>query len=88
MLIGNTGLLCTQCKGIGPHLAARGKSHGFSRVAKRTWGIFSSYTADAHSKLEFFKQGQHSSLVTMDTSGIETRLGRTNRILLEVRRET
>ena len=25
---------------IGPHLAARGKSHGFSRVAAGTWGIF------------------------------------------------
>ena len=30
-------------QGIGPHLMARGKSHGFSRVAPGTWGIFSSY---------------------------------------------
>ena len=43
-LIGKTQLLCMQCKGIGPHLVARGKSHGFSRVAAGTWGIFSSYT--------------------------------------------
>ena len=25
-----------------------GESHGFSRVAAVTWGIFSSYTGDAH----------------------------------------
>ena len=26
-------------QGIGPHLVARGKSHGFSRVAACTWGM-------------------------------------------------
>ena len=40
-------------QGIGPHLVASGKSHGFSRVAKGTWDIFSSYDGDAHSKREF-----------------------------------
>ena len=40
-------------QGIGPHLVAMGKSHGFSRVAAGTWGIFSSYDGDAHSKREF-----------------------------------
>ena len=30
-----------------------GKSQGFSRVAAGTWGIFSSYNGDAHSKREF-----------------------------------
>ena len=40
-----------QSRGIGPHLAGRGKSHGFSRVAAGTWGIFSSYSGDVHSKL-------------------------------------
>ena len=43
----------TQCRGIGPHFAARGKSHGFSGVAAGKWGIFSSYGGDVHSKLEF-----------------------------------
>ena len=52
-LIGKTQLLWTQCRGIGPHLAERGKSHGFSRVVAGTWGIFSSYGGDVHSKLEF-----------------------------------
>ena len=52
-LIGKTQLLCMQCMGIGPQLVARGKSHGFSRVAAGTCGIFSSYDRDAHSKLEF-----------------------------------
>ena len=36
-LIGNKALLCTQCRGIGPYLSARGKYHGFSRVAAGTW---------------------------------------------------
>ena len=31
----------------------RGKSHVFSRVASGTWGIFSSYGGDVHSKLDF-----------------------------------
>ena len=35
------------------NLAGRAKSHGFSRVAAGTWGIFSSYDGDAHSKREF-----------------------------------
>ena len=52
-LIGKTQLLNTQCRGIGPHLVARGKSHGFFRVAAGTWGIFWSYNGDAHSKREF-----------------------------------
>ena len=52
-LIGKTQLHCIQCRGIGPHLVARGKSHGFSRVAAGTWGIFQSYDRDAHSKWEF-----------------------------------
>ena len=52
-LIGKKQLLCKQCRGIGPHLVARGKFHGFSRVVAGTWGIFSSYNGDAHSKREF-----------------------------------
>ena len=52
-LIGKMQLLCMQFRGIGPHLVARGKSHGFSRVAAGTWGIFSSYDGDAHFKQEF-----------------------------------
>ena len=50
-LIGKTQLLWKQCRGIGPHLAWRGTSHRFSRVAAGTWGIFSSYSGDIHSKL-------------------------------------
>ena len=52
-LFGETQLLSMQYRGIGPHLVARGTSHGFSRVAAGTLGIFSSYDGDAHSKLEF-----------------------------------
>ena len=53
VLIGKPQLLCMQFRGIGPQLVARGKSHGFSRVAEGTWGIFSSYNGDSHSKREF-----------------------------------
>ena len=42
-LIGNKELLCTQCRGIRPHLSANRKSDGFSRVAAGSWGTFSSY---------------------------------------------
>ena len=52
-LNGKTQLLCMQCRGIGPHIVARWKSHGFSRVAAGTWGIFSSYDGDVHSKRDF-----------------------------------
>ena len=52
-LIGITQLLCMQCRGIGPHLLARGKTHGFSRVVAGPCGIFSSYDGDADSKREF-----------------------------------
>ena len=52
-LIWKTEMPCMQCRGIGPHLAASGKSHGFCRVAVGTWGIFSSYGGDDPSKLVF-----------------------------------
>ena len=39
-LIGNTELLCMQCRGIGPHLSGRGKSHGFSKVSACSCRIF------------------------------------------------
>ena len=52
-LIGKTQLLGMQFRGIGLHHVARRKSHGFSRVAAGTCGIYSSYDGDAHSKREF-----------------------------------
>ena len=55
-LIVNTELLSTKCRGIGPHLAARGKSHEFSLVAVGTWCIFSSYGGDGHLKLGFVSE--------------------------------
>ena len=86
--MGNTELLCTQCWGIGPHLAARGKSHGFSRVAVGTWLTFLSYGGDGPSKLMFVQRHQDSCLVMSDTSGISTKLGSTIWTLLNVRWET
>ena len=52
-LSGKRQLLCMQCRGIGPHLVERGKSHGFCLVAAGTWGIFLSYDGHVHSKREF-----------------------------------
>ena len=49
-----------QCRGIGPHLAARGKSLGFSQVAAGTRGIFSNYGGDGHMKLGFVQPSQDS----------------------------
>ena len=76
-----------QCRGIGPHLAGRVKSHGFSRVAPGTWGTFSSYGGEAHSKPVFVQRRQDSCLVTRDTSEISIRLGRAIQMLLELRQE-
>ena len=47
------GTLQQEMQGNRPHLAPRGMSHEFSRVVAGTWGIFSSYGGDVHSKLEF-----------------------------------
>ena len=68
-LIGKTQLLCMQCRGIGAHLMARGKPHGFSRVVAGTCGIFSSYDGDAHSKREFVLSSEDTCLGMTDTSG-------------------
>ena len=69
-LIWNTVLLCTQSRGFVPHLPTRGMSHGISRVAAGTWGIFLSYSGDGHSKLHFVQGSQDTCLVRTDTSGI------------------
>ena len=52
------------------HLTARGKPNLFSRVAVESWGIFSSYGVDGHSKLVLLQGRQDSCLVMMDTLGI------------------
>ena len=46
-------LFCMQCQGIKPDLVARGKSHGFSRVASGTWDIFSHHGGDGPSKVVY-----------------------------------
>ena len=59
-----------ECMEIKPHLPARGMCYWISRVEAETWGIFSSYSGDGHSKLHFVQQSQDSSVVMRDTSGI------------------
>ena len=68
-LVGNTELLSTKCRGIGPLLLAKGQSPEFSRVAAGTWCIFSSYGGDGNLKLGFVQRSQDSCLVMTDTSG-------------------
>ena len=86
-LIGKTQLPSVQCRGIGPYLVSRGKSHEFSRVAAGTWCIFSSYGGDGHLKFGFVQQRQDSCLVMTDTSGSYTMLGSKIQTLLEVSQE-
>ena len=84
----NMELLCKQCRGIVPHLAAWVNSHIFSRVAAGTWVTFSSYGEDDPTKLVFAQRSQDSFPVTRDNTGISMRLGRAIRTLLQVRQET
>ena len=69
-LIGKTQLLCMQFRGIRAHLLLRRKSHGFSRVTAWTWGIFSSYSGDAHSKLKLVQRSPDTCVRTTETSGM------------------
>ena len=62
-LIRKMQLLSMQGRGIGPHLLARGKSHGFSRVAAGAWVISSSYNGDSHSKWDMFSEVRTPLLV-------------------------
>ena len=56
---------------------------------RREPGVHSRVMAGvAINNFSFFQRRQDSSLVQMDTSGVETRLGRTIWTLLEVRQET
>ena len=86
-LLGKMELLSTKCRGIAPHLAARGKSPEFYRVAAGTWCIFSSYGGDGYMKLGFVQRSQYSCLVLTDTSGSLNVLGRKIQMFQEVRRE-
>ena len=63
------GIALQPMPGIRPHLAARGKSHTFSRVVAGTWGIFSIKRGDGQSKLEFVQRLQDAYLITTYTSG-------------------
>ena len=72
---------------MGLHLAARGKSHGFSRLAAGTWGMFSSCSGDVTSKPVFVQRHQESCLVTRNTARISLRLGRAIKTVIEVSRE-
>ena len=58
-----------KCRGIGPHLAAMGKSHEFSRVATGTWCLFSRYGGDGHLKLGFFSAKSGNQLSSPDDMG-------------------
>ena len=65
-----------------------GEVSWFSSNCSRNWGILSSYSGDAPSKLVFVQQHHDSSLVVRDTSGFSSRLGREIGTPLEVKQET
>ena len=67
------GIALHPMQGIRASSPLRGMSHGISRVAAGTWGIFLSYSGDCHSKLHFVQRSQVSCLVMTDTS--EAKLG-------------
>ena len=64
------GIAMHKMMGIEPLLRPFGMSHGISWFAAGTWGIFSSYSGDRHSKLHFVQRSQDSYIVTTDPSGI------------------
>ena len=70
MLDCERGIALHAMQGDQASFSPRGKSHGFSQVAAGTWGIFSSYGADLHSKLEFVQRIQHTGLGMTDTSAM------------------
>ena len=64
------GIALHPMRGFTPHLQPRGMYHGISGVAAGTWGIFTSYSGEGHSKLHFVQRRQDTCLVRTDTSGI------------------
>ena len=64
------GIALNPMQGYWASCHSEGKSHGFSRVAAGSWGIFTGYGGDGNLKLEFVQQRQYSCLVMTDTSGI------------------
>ena len=70
MFNGEYDIALHEMQEIKPHLPAMGMCPGISRVVAGTWGIFSSYRRDGHSKLHFVQRSQDSCLVMTDTSGI------------------
>ena len=63
------GIALHPMQGIRVLTPAKGVSHGISRGAAGTWGIFSSYSGDGRSKLHLVQRSQDSFLVWTDTSG-------------------
>ena len=70
MLDWEHGNAMQEMMGIEPLLRPFGMSHGISRVAAGTWGIFASSSGDGHSKLHFVQRSQDTCVVMRDTSGI------------------
>ena len=87
MCDGECGIALHSMQGIWASSRGEGK-YGFSHVVVETWGIFSRYCGDGHSKPVFVQRSHNSCLVMRDTSGISTRFARAIRMLFEVRLET
>ena len=64
-----------QCQEIRPHLAERGKSHGFSRVASGTWDVLSCDGGDGVSKVVYVQRHQDSCQLARESLGFSSRHG-------------
>ena len=69
MLDWEHGIALHPVQGIRALTPPRGMTHGISRIAAGTWGIFLSYSGDGRSKLHLVQRSQDSCLVRTDTSG-------------------
>ena len=82
------GIALHAIRPVGLQLVARGKSHGFSRVAAGTWGIFSSGGGVNTSKPVFVQRRKDYCLDARDTLVFSSRLGRAIGVPFKVRQET
>ena len=87
-LIGKTQLLCMQCRGIGPHLVATGKSHGFSRVAAGNWGIEKRWAGEKQAGIKIARRNINNLRYTDDTTLVAEREEELKSILMKVKEES
>ena len=69
MFVWEHGIALHPVQGIRALTPAEGDDSWDFSIAAGTWGIYSSYSGDGHSKLHLVQRSQDSCLVRTDTSG-------------------